>query len=1270
MKGKNEQLAISQVQDFDWLKRVDGFFVVVKGQLCIVSHPDRNKWIFEEVYRCILSQTFSTAELRRVFSCREVVVVDLSFLSRWRYHEKRLNLATLEKLIQSGIGPAKTLKNKRWKQRLSYLRARYEILKSLFHSQDFNHPLLLQPRQTKDIEKSFLHQQLSFFYGTRSANEALSRFQKSTPFEVIWGKIQPHLFEYDRLKLIMTMLGDEDLSLHSYKKDLARLLSGYKEKRKPLVRDLLQKIYEDSEKRRRDYLSLKSIQSIHASILFPEFVDILLAFPQDNLASILSYKDRSRLEAVLCATRGKDLKVRDLFDLAESKLHRDDLESGYEIVHELHYFKSQSALKRYLRVRRRHPKASILNQEWVMRLFHSTDDWVGNLALSLIAPRKEFDLAGLFTLTSTLLKDVLPEFEEEMAMWDNPTLETRPEGWEKVADALNITTSTVDAYLYYRKILGEGFTFSTALEEPLRLVENEEKQLLFLKKKLKDTPENHKIAEIITGLEDPEGRDKRIEKARLSAQKTMKRAIENMKSDALNGVLIKIAKRVLNRKYGLRKDAVFSSSLLNAFHLLNSERVDSKLLARFFKAIVEGESFSQWPENQKFLTRKREFDSQVWLEGFDIRCGDYRIYVEKDPLEAIKMGSYFDTCLGLENGMNAFSALVNVCDVNKHVIYARNRKGAVVARKLVALDSKNGLLGYHTYMQSSARENLGPFFSSAIEAFADRCALTLVDQGEPEILTSKNWYNDGSQSWSGLTIENEKDPDWEAFYLKASREVDLDALKKVAKEGYMPWRTLAESELLQRKDYRRCYFNRIGFYRIQDCFESPKFRCDWIADAFLRSRGSCEFDSYGESSLIRIDISFSSLGPKTLVSILEKYWKVARALPIPCLVERFHDDCFKSFEKAWRDLFLAAHLSGEDISCVESLLDHRHASVRRIALLVFACVPTPPRKLRKLLKQTKETKEGIDIVRALTLCADQRDLGSIKNLFLKAPSNSVFAYALMLLGQEALVRKNWVFDEKDESEEALALGRSLGPLVTFDGFRKKIYGSDNRKERAELLEKLLQFGQFFGDVEKLDRPKTQLYTHIESIKKGKNDAYFSKGSIGALYGPGVAFSMLECIAQEKEDRRSALFSLLKRSRELLLASYISPGRVVYVGREIEAQKCIHSKVKDYFSLGQTVIAGGDYERITLALRTQEPVRLRALRRLRNQILNNGGRGISMFFENVCNSVVLEKGDAFIEETLRMVKIDDAPWYISTLLNQHDRIVAIVKKVWPDLLPKQ
>lgn len=68
-----------------------------------------------------------------------------------------------------------------------------------------------------------------------------------------------------------------------------------------------------------------------------------------------------------------------------------------------------------------------------------------------------------------------------------------------------------------------------------------------------------------------------------------------------------------------------------------------------------------------------------------------------NPFDIFMMGYYFDTCLSIPSGDYAESVIINAADINKKVIYAKNRKGDVIGRKLLALSVDLRLLGFSSY---------------------------------------------------------------------------------------------------------------------------------------------------------------------------------------------------------------------------------------------------------------------------------------------------------------------------------------------------------------------------------------------------------------------------------------------------------------------------------------------------------------------------------------------------------------------------------------------
>src|SRR5437764_13848186 len=105
------------------------------------------------------------------------------------------------------------------------------------------------------------------------------------------------------------------------------------------------------------------------------------------------------------------------------------------------------------------------------------------------------------------------------------------------------------------------------------------------------------------------------------------------------------------------------------------------------------------------------------------------------------MGSYFETCLTLEDGCNAASTLVNALDANKQVIYGRRPDGTVVARKLIGATLGGELGGYRTYATRDAGE-MRLRLAGLLRAFAGRCRLRLSDTATPEKLHPGFRYDD------------------------------------------------------------------------------------------------------------------------------------------------------------------------------------------------------------------------------------------------------------------------------------------------------------------------------------------------------------------------------------------------------------------------------------------------------------------------------------------------------------------------------------------------
>ncbi len=143
----------------------------------------------------------------------------------------------------------------------------------------------------------------------------------------------------------------------------------------------------------------------------------------------------------------------------------------------------------------------------------------------------------------------------------------------------------------------------------------------------------------------------------------------------------------------------------------------------------------------------------AWLaprrQELDIEGTKYVVALEEDPLEVLRMGIPFATCLALETGCNAASTVMNAIDANKRVVYVRGRDGKIVARKLIAIAKDLRIVGYNLYVSTRGAHERG--IRAAVDemcrAIATEVGASLAGSGEPEKLHEGFWYDDGTVPW-------------------------------------------------------------------------------------------------------------------------------------------------------------------------------------------------------------------------------------------------------------------------------------------------------------------------------------------------------------------------------------------------------------------------------------------------------------------------------------------------------------------------------------------
>ncbi|MCB9652886.1 MAG: hypothetical protein H6729_01990 [Deltaproteobacteria bacterium] len=152
--------------------------------------------------------------------------------------------------------------------------------------------------------------------------------------------------------------------------------------------------------------------------------------------------------------------------------------------------------------------------------------------------------------------------------------------------------------------------------------------------------------------------------------------------------------------------------------------------------------------NQRFLEKMKRagLDLSPWLDGFrhEAETKDavrLTVTFEDDPLEICLMGHYFNTCLS-PGAANYFSVFANIADVNKRVVYARDRKGRVHGRVLLGLTDEGGILVFHPYAHSE-HTGFPTICKRFVETLATRMRTIVVPSGRLSTLVAKDWYDDG-----------------------------------------------------------------------------------------------------------------------------------------------------------------------------------------------------------------------------------------------------------------------------------------------------------------------------------------------------------------------------------------------------------------------------------------------------------------------------------------------------------------------------------------------
>jgi hypothetical protein len=207
-----------------------------------------------------------------------------------------------------------------------------------------------------------------------------------------------------------------------------------------------------------------------------------------------------------------------------------------------------------------------------------------------------------------------------------------------------------------------------------------------------------------------------------------------------------------NLAAGISVDSL-APDLEHALQMINLSNDNRRAFRRFLKALLEGRDdyILTHPLTVRWLSKHPALNVELWSNGICIserleELGSVTLSLERDPLEALKLGTHVGSCLGL-GGSFTFSALAVVLDFNKQVIYARDDRGRMLARQLIAISEDDRLVCFEVY-PLSAHQRLRQLFREYDRRFAESLGIPLYknekeDKYNVTQILSQDWWDDG-----------------------------------------------------------------------------------------------------------------------------------------------------------------------------------------------------------------------------------------------------------------------------------------------------------------------------------------------------------------------------------------------------------------------------------------------------------------------------------------------------------------------------------------------
>ncbi len=323
---------------------------------------------------------------------------------------------------------------------------------------------------------------------------------------------------------------------------------------------------------------------------------------------------------------------------------------------------------------------------------------------TLLLPEYFKPLLQILITFSTIPEHFQPRLKQFIENWLSPETPRQVPSYINSIIKMEDTERVLRIMGYYKLIHGEF-----ALPERLERIVNTPKMLQNEISFLKQQKEAGKLSSNqLKRLEKLQKQLEALEQFQRTLQKEFEKELKKQEISLPFEALKHHRRQILELWWhGHFADLPFPDNPIyaqNALTLIETSTANKRTLKKLIWLYSKGETiYEHFPENQEFLKdfAKNKGNVSGWLSPykreFQIKDDVWTVYVSEDPLEILMMGSYFSTCLSPGKG-NEFATVANAVEVNKKVLYIRNKNGRVIARKLIALNKRNRLIiGFRTY---------------------------------------------------------------------------------------------------------------------------------------------------------------------------------------------------------------------------------------------------------------------------------------------------------------------------------------------------------------------------------------------------------------------------------------------------------------------------------------------------------------------------------------------------------------------------------------------